>query len=147
MKKSFILILLFVANYSFAQTNSDNKFIEKKGFIIGLGLGAGALNLNTNDTSNVSFSTSIPNIKIGYMLNERFAILAMLPGANYKYNGNERGFEGVIISGQYWLKDNWWVLGGIGLTFDAPAFYTVSDPKTAEFNTGFPALSFATGYV
>ncbi len=37
-------------------------------------------------------------------------------------------------------------MGGIGLTFDAPAFYTINDPTEAGFYTGFPALSVATGY-
>jgi hypothetical protein len=146
MRKFLILTLTIMANYTFAQVDLNNKPIERKGFVIGLGLGAGALTLNTNDTTNVSFSTTLPNLKIGYMVNQRLALLALLPGANYKYNGKDRGFEGLIIAGQYWVKNNWWVLGGTGLTFDAPAFYTVKDPKTAEFNTGFPALTFATGY-
>lgn len=37
-------------------------------------------------------------------------------------------------------------MGGVGLTFDAPAFYTVKDPKTAEFHIGLPALTAGTGY-
>jgi hypothetical protein len=146
MRKILILTLTIMANYSFAQTILDDKPMERKGFVIGVGLGAGVLTLNTNDTTNVSFSTTLPNIKIGYMVSQKLALLAVLPGANYKYNGKDRGFEGLIIAGQYWVKNNWWVLGGTGLTFDAPAFYTVKDPKTAEFNTGFPAFTFATGY-
>ena len=80
------------------------------------------------------------------MVNKRFALLGLLPGANYKYNSKSRAFEAFMIAGQFWIKENWWVLGGAGLTFDAPAFYTVKDPKKAEFYTGFPALTFATGY-
>ncbi|PCJ37858.1 MAG: hypothetical protein COA99_12395 [Moraxellaceae bacterium] len=146
MRKILILTLTLIANYTFAQTNLEHKQIERKGFVIGLGLGAGVLTLNTNNTTNVTFSTTLPNIKVGYMLNERFALLALLPGANYKYQGKDRGFEGLIIAGQYWLIDNWWLLGGAGLTFDAPAFYTVKDPKTANFYTGLPAFTFTTGY-
>lgn len=137
---SLLLLMVFAANAQ--QKNSP----EKKGFTLGLGVGIGALSLNTNDTIAVKFSTTLPNIKIGYMVNRRFAVYALLPGANYKYKDKDRGFEGLIVAGQYWLKDNWWVLGGTGLTFDAPAFYTVKDPKTAEFYTGLPAFSFATGY-
>lgn len=146
MRKILILTLTIMVNYTFAQTNLDKKQVERKGFVIGIGLGAGALTLNTNDTIQTSFSTTLPNIKVGYMLNKRLALLALLPGANYKYKGKNRGFEALIIAGQYWLKDNWWVLGGTGLTFDAPAFYTVKDPKTAGFYTGVPAFTFATGY-
>ncbi len=146
MRTILILALVMMVNYTVAQTNSDKKPVERKGFVFGVGLGAGALTLNTNDTTTVSFSTTLPNIKVGYMLNNRLALLAMLPGANYTYNDKTRGFEGVVIAGQYWIKNKWWVLGGTGLTFDAPAFYTVDDPKTAGFYTGFPALTFATGY-
>ncbi len=146
MREILIFALTIMVNYTFAQTNLDKRPVERKGFVIGIGLGAGALSLCTNDTTEIAFSTTLPNIKVGYMLNNRLALLALLPGANYKYNGKDRGFEGVIIAGQYWLKENWWVLGGAGLTFDAPAFYTVKDPKTAGFYTGFPAFTFATGY-
>jgi len=146
MRKILIFTLFILANYTFAQKNLYKNPVERKGLVMGVGLGAGALTLNTNDTIQTSFSTTLPNIKVGYMLTERLALLALLPGANYKYSGKDRGFEGVIIAGQYWIKDNWWVLGGTGLTFDAPAFYTVKDPKTAGFYTGFPAITFATGY-
>ena len=146
MRKILILALTIIANYTFAQTDLDKNPFERKGFVIGVGIGAGALTLNANDTIHTDFSTTLPNIKVGYMLHKRFALLALLPGANYKYNGKDRGFEGAIIAGQYWLKDNWWVLGGTGLTFDAPAFYTVKEPNTAGFYTGFPAFTFATGY-
>ncbi|NJK98245.1 MAG: hypothetical protein HC905_28040 [Bacteroidales bacterium] len=37
-------------------------------------------------------------------------------------------------------------MGGTGLTFDAPAFYTVKDPSSAAFYTGIPAFTFSTGY-
>jgi hypothetical protein len=146
MQKIIIIILAIMANFTIAQSNAEKKLFERKGFIFGVGLGAGALTLNTNDTTKVSFSTTLPNIKVGYMINKKLALLTLLPGANYKYNGKDRGFEGVIIAGQYWLKHNWWLLSGTGLTFDAPAFYTVKDPKTAGFYTGVPAFTFATGY-
>ncbi len=142
--RSFIACLLILAALK-AQAQQNHPF-EKKGFSFGLGVGLGALTLNANDTITAKFSSTIPNIKVGYMLNKRLALFALLPGANYKYQNKARGFEGLIVAGQYWLKDSWWVLGGTGLTFDAPAFYTVKDPQTAEFNTGLPAFSLATGY-
>ncbi len=128
-----------------AQGALNPRLIERKGFSIGFGLGAGALTLNTNDTVQTAFSATLPNIKVGYMVNQRLAMLVSFPGATYSYNGKDRGFEGVIISAQYWLKSNWWVLGGVGLTFDAPAFYTVEDFKTAAFYIGIPAFTFSAG--
>lgn len=146
MIKILILSLAITVNVVWAQENSIKKPFERKGFAIGVGLGAGALSLKANDTTSVTFSTTLPNIKVGFMVNKRLELLLMLPGANYKYHSKDRGFEGFVIGGQYWIKDNWWLLGGAGLTFDAPAFYTVKDPKTSGFYTGFPALSFASGY-
>jgi len=146
MRNLLIITLTLLTINSFAQTNLEKKPIERIGFVIGVGFGAGALKLNTNDTTKVAFSTTLPNIKVGFMASKRLALFVLLPGANYKYNGKDRGFEAITIAGQYWLKDKWWILGGTGLVFDAPAFYTVKDPKTAGFYTGFPALTFATGY-
>lgn len=146
MKKIFFVNLLLLANSIFAQENIKNTSLERKGFLIGFGLGAGILTLNYNNTIQSSFSTTLPNIKVGWMLNKRMALMLTLPGATYKYQGKDRGFEGIIIAGQYWIKDKWWFMGGTGLTFDAPAFYTVSDTHNAKFYTGIPAFTFASGY-
>ena len=101
MRKLNLILLIIISNYSFGQTNLDKQTIERKGFVIGLGLGAGVLSLNSNDTLNVSFSKTLPNIKVGYMVNKRLALLALLPWANYKYDSKYRGFECFIISGKY----------------------------------------------
>ena len=146
MRNLLIIAIILLANCTYAQTLIEKNNVERKGFVIGVGLGGGALTLNTNDTLQVAFSGSLPNIKIGAMVNERLALLAMLPGATYTYNGKTRGFEAVMVAAQYWIKDKWWVMGGTGLTFDAPAFFTVKDLKTAGFYTGLPAFTFATGY-
>ncbi len=146
MQKLFIFIAISLTNWMHAQSKSTGSSFERNGFIVGFGLGAGTLTLLTNDTVSVNFSSSLPNIKLGYMVTNRFAIAALLPGATYSYLGKDRSFEGIMATGQYWIKDKWWVLAGGGMTFDAPAFYTVKDPKTAGFHTGFPALTFATGY-
>lgn len=143
-KTVLLLVILFFSNSFYSQVNET--ITQRKGIVFGLGLGAGVLSLNTNDTLSVTFSTTLPNIKFGYMFTERFAMYTLLPGANYKYKNKARGFEGILVAGQYWITNKWWVLAGTGLTFDAPAFYTVKDPKTAEFYTGFPAFTFATGF-
>ncbi len=146
MQKLLIITLTLLTINTFAQTNLEKKPIERKGFLFGVGLGAGALKLDTNDTTKVAFSTTLPNIKVGFMAGKRLGLFVLLPGANYKYDGKDRGFEAITVAGQYWLLDKWWIMGGTGLTFDAPAFYTVKDPKNAGFYKGFPALTFSTGY-
>lgn len=146
MRKLLLIFLVGITCTALAQSNDDAVTFERKGFVIGLGAGGGVLNLQTNDTVSTAFSPSLPNLKIGWMINSRLALVVLLPGAVYEYHGSSRGFEGIVAAAQYWVKDKWWVMGGIGLTFDAPAFYTVKDPSEAGFYTGFPALSVATGY-
>ncbi len=149
MKNSLILIPVILFNVLIVRSQSNTWQPVRKGFIFGVGIGAGSLSLATEDSINsnaTSFSVTLPNIKIGYMLNKRLALSMQLPGAIYKYNGKDRGFEGIDLSLQYWIKEKWWVLGGTGITFDAPAFYTVKDPKEAGFYTGFPSFLLGTGY-
>ena len=138
--------MTILASTTLAQTQINETPTTQKGFMIGIGLGAGVLSLKTNTISQAAFSTTLPNIKVGYRFNKSVAILALLPGATYIYLGKTRGFEALMVAAQYWVQNRWWILCGGGLTFDAPAFYTVKDPKTAGFYTGFPAMTIATGY-
>jgi hypothetical protein len=144
MQLQLCIFLLFQMGATIV--NAQDHTTQRKGFSIGIGIGAGTLNLNTNDTLTQTFSTSLPNLKIGYAIHPNWSILLQLPGANYRYEGKDRGFEAIMLSTQYWMKKNWWLNAGLGLSFDAAAFYTVKDPKTAGFYTGLPALSFTTGY-
>ena len=146
MRYFLFLLFIFSSVNSFAQNDSLSNHAEPHGFFIGIGIGGGHLRLSTNDTVSSVFSTTLPNIKIGYRFSQRFAFFALLPGANYKYRNKDRGFEGFDLAVQYWIKPDWWLMCGGGMTFDAPAFYTVKDPKTAGFYTGFPSVTFGTGY-
>lgn len=149
MRKFITLVfILFCSSLLFSQSfSSDKKFERKKGFTFGVGIGGGTLRVNTNDTVKTSLAATLPNIKIGYVVNERFAINLLAPGTLYKHNGKYRGFEGFVLTAQYWVKDRWWILGGTGLTMDAPAFWRAfKNYDSKDFHTGFPALTFGTGY-
>ena len=150
MRKIIVTLVFIVgcSNLIFAQSiNGSKRFEQKKGLTFGVGLGGGIMRINTNDTINTSFGTTVPNLKIGYVFNDRFAINILAPGTLYKHEGEYRGFEGLVFTGQYWIKEKWWVLGGTGLTVDAPAFWRAfKNLNNPDFHTGFPALTFATGY-
>ena len=88
---------------------------------------------------------SLPNLKFGWMLNDRLALMATLPGMIYDFEDHDRSFEAFIPSLQYWVGDRWWVNGGMGLAMDFPAFYEVEDIKNEEWNFGF-AVAVSTGY-
>lgn len=136
-----LLLLLTIVSHSFTQNSNE----QRSGFTFGLAFGGGSLRLNTNDTVDTRATITLPNIKAGYFLRPDLEMVLLLPGANYRYQGKPRGFESAQIGAQYWPAEGWWVLGAIGLTFDAPAFYTVSDPSTAAFYIGGPTVSIAGG--
>lgn len=145
MNKVLTFVFVFSCINSVSAQEREKPF-ERKGFTFGFSTGAGALTLSVNDSTQTRFAVSLPNLKAGYVINKKLALQILLPGSTYKYNHKSRGFEGVVVTGQYWLKDRWWVMAGAGLTLDAPAFWTIKEFREADFNTGFPALTFATGY-
>ncbi len=148
MKNLLIVLLTFCSVSVFAQGLQTSN-IERKGFVIGFGVGGGVISLADSGQENpfekASGGFSLPNLKIGMMLNEKTALLATFPGMIYEYEGQDRSFEAFIPSIQYWLKDRWWVNGGVGLSMDFPAFYEVDDFKDQDFNFGC-AVAVSTGY-
>ena len=145
--KNFVFILLILICFTSLKAQlSEPKKMQKKGVSVGLSLGLGQLKLSENDTTRKMMAATLPNIRIGYMLSERFALQLLLPGTPYQKNGKTRGFEAIVISGQYWIKNRWWILGGAGVSIDAPAFWTIDDPKDIQFHWGVPAVTFATGF-
>ncbi len=145
MKKLFCLLMLFTFLTGVnAQSAGDTP--ARKGFAFGFSFGGGILNINANGTEINGFAPTLPNLYLGYSVNPKLTLQLLLPGSTYDLSGKTRGFEGYILSAKTWVKDRVWVMGGSGLCFDAPAFWTVSDPRKAEFNLGFPAFALGTGY-
>lgn len=134
----------------FGSTIKAQSAFQRKGFIFGAAAGGSYLSLTTTGTEAQRLGTaSFPNFKLGWMVTPRAAVALLLPGSIYVSKGDgrerDRGFEGIIPSFQYWAKDRWWVLGGAGLTLDAPAFYDIETPEERKFYFG-PSVVFSTGY-
>lgn len=146
MKHLLIIVLMLAATFSFAQNNNT---IKREGFVFGFGVGGGVLSIansyDENPFDEAQGGISLPNLKIGWMLNERLAVLATFPGLIYEFEGKDRSFEGFIPTIQYWVKDRWWINGGVGLSMDMPAFYEVENIKDEDWNFGC-AVSASTGY-
>ncbi len=83
MQKVLVFFLLLISHFLFAQSDDAEILSERNGFAIGLGLGCGVLGLNTNDSTSISFSTTLPNLKMGYVINRKFSLFILLPGSNY----------------------------------------------------------------
>ncbi len=99
---------------------------------------------------NQNFATaSFPNFKIGSMISENTALLLYLPGSVYNYTlsgrTRDRGFEGIIPSVQHWTNDRIWLLAGIGISMDAPAFYDIKSKDERKFYFGYGVIA-AAGY-
>ncbi|WP_345276022.1 hypothetical protein [Litoribaculum gwangyangense] len=133
-----------------AQNNSINETIFKPdGFMFEFSLGGGVIGvedsqgIQTFDKSQGALS--FPELKFGYMLNDNLAITASMPGMIYEFNNNDRHFGGFIPSIQYWVKDRWWIHGGVGLAIDSPALYDIKDNVNDDWNFGCAVMA-STGY-
>ncbi len=127
------------------QTSAPSPTAYRKGFTFGFSAGMGTLQLTTDAQTQRMTSGSFPNLRIGYWLHPRLTAQLLLPGAIYAQNDKHRGFEGILLSAQYWPTERWWLLAGAGLALDAPAFWTIDDPAQADFHWGIGA-ALATGY-
>ena len=134
---------------AYAQKTNSETITQREGFIFEFVVGGGSISIEdsagtqTFDTSQGTFV--FPDLKLGYMLNEKLAITLSMPGNIYEFQDNDRNFGGLIPSVQYWLKDNWWIHGGIGLAIDSPALYDIKDDVNDDWNFG-TAVMISTGY-
>ncbi|GLB47977.1 hypothetical protein [Neptunitalea lumnitzerae] len=139
MKQLLVLFALLVLG-STVQAQDTTAQMERKGFVIGLGISGGAISISDTETGQDfdkgQGSISLPNIKLGYMLNERLALLLNTSGMIYSQNDYDRSFETFLPSVQYWVNNKSWISGGIGLAVDMPALYDIEDNINDDFNAG-----------
>lgn len=147
MKKMILMASLFIATVSLAQNNTA---IERKGFVFGVGVSAGSFYVQDSNVPNGLNKTEgvigLPDLKIGYMINSKTAIILTAAGAIYKLNkSRDQSFQVFTPTIQYWMKEKLWISGGFGIGMDSPAFYEMKDINEPKFNFGY-AYSFSTGY-
>jgi len=146
MKNLLVFVFTFCTLLSYGQNKTNQ--MERKGFVIGFGIGAGFISTSDSD-QEVAFDDaqgggSFPNLKLGWMVNDRLAILGMYSGMIYEYEGKDRSFDALMPSVQYWVKDRWWLNAGAGLAMDFPALYE-DNIEDEDWNFG-GAVAFSTGY-
>ena len=138
-----------VSSITYAQNTNPETSTQRDGFIIEFSVGGGLISLEDSEgiqTFDKSQGTFVfPDLKLGYMLNENIAITAAMPGNIYEFQDNDRNFGGFIPSLQYWVKNRWWIHGGIGLAIDSPALYDIKDDVNDDWNFGFAVMA-STGY-
>ncbi len=154
IKKQLLLrmacvVFALLSSLTYAQSTNPETTTQRDGFIFEFVAGGGIISLEdsagfqTFDKSQGTFS--FPDLKFGYMLNERLAITVSMPGNIYEFQDNDRHFGGFIPSLQYWVKDRWWIHGGIGLAIDSPALYDIKDNVNDDWNFGSAVMA-STGY-
>jgi len=138
-----------VSSMTYAQNTNPETSTHRNGFIIEFSVGGGLISLEDSEgiqTFDKSQGTFVfPDLKLGYMLNEKLAITAAMPGNIYEFQDNDRNFGGFIPSVQYWVKERWWIHGGIGLAIDSPALYDIEDDVNDDWNFG-TAVMVSSGY-
>ena len=153
IKKQILLKMTCVAfalcsSITYAQ-NTNGVTTEREGFIFEFVVGGGLVSIEDSagiQTFDESQGTFVfPDLKLGYMLNEKLAVTIAVPGSIYEFQGNDRHFGAVIPSLQYWVKDRWWIHGGIGLAIDSPALYDIEEDINDDWNFGC-AVTASTGY-
>ncbi len=154
LKKQFLLKMAWVAfalvsSITYAQNTNSETTTQRDGFIFEFQVGGGIISIE-DSAGNQTFDNAqgtfvFPDLKLGYMLNENLAITAAMPGNIYKFQENDRNFGGFIPSLQYWVKDRWWIHGGIGLAIDSPALYDIKDDVNDDWNFGCAVMA-STGY-
>ena len=149
MKNVLVFVLTLYTFAAFGQLTTERPTVERKGFIIGLGVGAGVISFADSeletDFDDAQGGIYLPNLKLGWMLNDRLALLATFPGMTYEHEGKDRSFDAIVPALQYWVNNRWWINGGIGLTVDSPALYDFDDFDTEDWNFG-TTVAFSTGY-
>jgi hypothetical protein len=138
-----------LSSITYAQNTNSERTTVRDGFIFEFVLGGGVISIEdsagiqTFDESQGAFV--FPDLKFGYMLNEKLAITVSLPGNIYEFQDSDRHFGGFIPSLQYWVKDRWWIHGGIGLAIDSPALYDIKEDVNNDWNFGCAVMA-STGY-
>lgn len=143
------VVFAIASSLSYAQNTNQETTTQRDGFIIEFSVGGGSISvedsagIQTFDKSQGAFT--FPDVKLGYMLNENLAVTISVPGMIYELQGSDRHFGGFIPSVQYWVKDRWWIHGGIGLAIDSPALYDIENDVNDDWNFGC-AVKASTGY-
>ncbi|MBY5958614.1 hypothetical protein KUV50_10750 [Membranicola marinus] len=146
MKNAIILALTLFTLTSYAQ--NPGQAVERKGFVIGIGAGIGVVSISHGDHGSFEKAEgglSLPDLRLGWMINERLAIIGNSPGKIYDYEGKDRHFGAIIPTVQYWIQDRLWINGGFGLAMDSPALYDIDDLEDEEWNFGC-AVTASAGY-
>jgi hypothetical protein len=143
-------LLLFIGILLNANLTAQTKNQREKRFIIEIAQGVSNLNINFPNKSQNSNHLAL-GWKLGYMINTKFGLVLNGAVSIYEYDLSDRkrlrDFGGLFASGQYFVSDKIWILGGLGIGTDAPVFFDLKPENEIEtkYYSGYGAIS-SVGY-
>ncbi|MFY0713014.1 hypothetical protein J1D01_05005 [Seonamhaeicola sp. NFXS20] len=146
--KLIVLAVIYFFSLTINAQNDNLNTTSRQGFMFEFSLGAGVISLEDSaglqsfDDSQGAFT--FPDFKFGYLLNDKLALTVSMPGMIYDVADFDRHFGGFVPSVQYWVKDCWWIHGGVGLALDSPALYDIKDGNK-DWNFGCAVMA-SSGY-
>lgn len=138
MKKVITTILL--VSFTILCHAQDEQTFKRKGFVFGtsIGISSSIQSFPNKSQNDIDFGF---DLKLGYMIKPTLAILLTSNVSGYEYSGigrtRKRDFGVLAPSIQYWFKERFWLLGGIGLGLDAPIFFDIKNPETNKVETEY----------
>lgn len=131
-------LTIFLLLFCLGLRGQDSKPLNRQGLILGLSIGAGS-----HFYEGEAFARfSVPNVRIGYMINSKWAMLLHAPGGVYRKEGEDLAFEGIIPTAQYWFNEHWYVNAGVGVGIETTPFYLVDyEAGPPTFHTGMALFS------
>jgi len=133
MRLKPIAIFFYIVFLTQNLLGQENSKFQRKAFIFGTSFGVANSNLKFPDRSGNQTDIGL-DLKVGYMLNSRLAILLTSNVSIYDYSGfgrdRKRDFGVLAPSLQYWVKDKLWLLSGLGIGGDNPVFWDIENPDT-----------------
>lgn len=129
-----------------ADVRNNQDIVAERTLFIGAGIGGGLHSRYRKESMDYFYRFSIPNLKLGYFLQNNLALILYVPSGLYRDGGKQRAFEAFMPTIQYWFGDRMYGSGGIGLAVDTTPFYNVDYTKGApEFKRGV-GVSLSFGY-
>jgi hypothetical protein len=106
--------------------------VYRQGLVFGLALGGGAISASDCPACGGGIAGEV---HLGGMINPRMAIMADVWGIAHPYGDNT--LSNTMLTGalQYWVADQLWLKGGIGV-----ANISLSDPTGADYGNSESAL-------
>lgn len=130
MIKSLITIcLISLTSITYSQNKAP---ITRKGFVIGtsIGVSQSIQSFPNKSQNNTDFGF---DLKLGFMIKPNIAFLLTSNVSGYDYSGigraRKRDFGVLAPTVQYWFRERFWALAGVGLGIDAPVFFDIEDPE------------------